>query len=100
LFFFYIVFVKGWEETVDTAVNYALRTVLARSKNLDLGSTSNTIGNSTTDIDISKLKKRIQTLCERLEKGGSLVSTDRSVSPDCMLDFYSSFLSKIFFFLE
>ncbi|UJR27621.1 hypothetical protein I4U23_008902 [Adineta vaga] len=77
---------QGWEETVDAAVNYALRTVLARSKNTDLGTTSNTIGNSTANMDISRLKKRIQTLCERLEKGGSLVSsssiTDRSNSPD------------------
>jgi hypothetical protein len=49
----------------------------------------NSIGNSTTNMDINKLKKRIQTLCERLEKGGSLVSSnsavDRSDSPDCML---------------
>jgi len=70
------------------AVNYALRTTLARSKSADLGSTSNSIGNSTENIDINKLKKRIQTLCERLEKGGSLVSAnsaiDRSDSPDCM----------------
>lgn len=39
-------------------------------------------------MDINKLKKRIQTLCERLEKGGSLVSTnsikDRIDSPDCI----------------
>ncbi|CAF0861236.1 unnamed protein product [Rotaria sordida] len=77
---------QGWEETVDLAVNYALRTVLARSKSADLGSIPNSIGNSTINIDINKLKKRIQTLCERLEKGGSLVSsnptTDRSLSPD------------------
>jgi hypothetical protein len=73
---------------VDIAVNYALRTTLARAKSMDLGSTSNSIGNSTANIDINKLKKRIQTLCERLEKGGSLVSDDsvinRSNSPDCM----------------
>ncbi|CAF1140201.1 unnamed protein product [Adineta steineri] len=77
---------QGWEETVDAAVNYALRTVLSRSKTIDMGTTSNTIGNSTINIDINKLKKRIQTLCERLEKGGSLVSsnsaTDRSHSPE------------------
>ncbi|CAF3401143.1 unnamed protein product [Rotaria sp. Silwood1] len=46
----------GWEETVDLAVNYALRTVLSRSKSADL------------------------------EKAGSLVSSnpiiDRSLSPD------------------
>ncbi|CAF4613890.1 unnamed protein product, partial [Rotaria sp. Silwood2] len=76
----------GWEETVDLAVNYALRTVLSRSKSTDIGSLPNAIGNSTANIDINKLKKRLQTLCERLEKGGSLVSsnstTDRSLSPD------------------
>ncbi|CAF4913593.1 unnamed protein product, partial [Rotaria sp. Silwood1] len=47
---------QGWEETVDLAVNYALRTVLTRSKSADL------------------------------EKAGSLVSSnpiiDRSLSPD------------------
>ncbi|CAF2420164.1 unnamed protein product [Rotaria sp. Silwood2] len=77
---------QGWEETVDLAVNYALRTVLSRSKSTDIGSLPNAIGNSTANIDINKLKKRLQTLCERLEKGGSLVSsnstTDRSLSPD------------------
>ena len=67
--------IQGWEETVDASVNYVLRTVLARSKNTDLGTTPNTIGNSTANLDISRLKKRIQTLCERLEKGGSLVSS-------------------------
>jgi len=71
---------QGWEETVESAVCYALRTVLARSKSGDLGTTSNTIGNSTANMDISRLKKRIQTLCERLEKGGSLVSSDLSES--------------------
>lgn len=73
---------------MDTAVNYALRTVLARSKSADLGSMPNSVGNSTANIDIHKLKKRIQTLCERLEKGGSLVSAstgrERNSSPDCM----------------
>jgi hypothetical protein len=51
-----------------------------------MGTTPNSIGNSTINVDINKLKKRIQTLCERLEKGGSLVSsnsvTARSISPD------------------
>lgn len=71
---------------MESAVNYALRTVLARSKSNDFGSTSNTIGNSTVNMDVSRLKKRIQTLCERLEKGGSLVSSEsygnRSDSPE------------------
>lgn len=68
---------------------YALRTVLARSKSADLGSLPNSIGNSTANVDIHKLKKRIQTLCERLEKGASLVSSgstiERNPSPDGML---------------
>jgi hypothetical protein len=54
------------------------------------------VGNSTKDIDIHKLKKRIQTLCERLEKGGSLISSntvlDRSDSPDCKLNFNMEFI--------
>ncbi|CAF2035963.1 unnamed protein product [Rotaria magnacalcarata] len=77
---------QGWEETVDAAVNYALRTVLARSKSTEPGSMPSTIGNSTATMDINKLKKRIQTLCERLEKGGSLVSSssirETNFSPD------------------
>lgn len=40
-------------------------------------------------MDISRLKKRIQTLCERMEKGGSLVSSDsysdRGNSTECSL---------------
>ncbi|CAF4439573.1 unnamed protein product, partial [Rotaria magnacalcarata] len=76
----------GWEETVDAAVNYALRTVLARSKSTEPGSMPSTIGNSAATMDINKLKKRIQTLCERLEKGGSLVSSssirETNFSPD------------------
>ena len=56
----------------------------------------NSVGNSTKDVDINRLKKRIQTLCERLEKGGSLVSSnavvDRSDSPDCMLNFNMEFI--------
>ena len=80
---------QGWEETVESAVCYALRTSLARSKSSDLGTSSNTIGNSTANMDISRLKKRIQTLCERLEKGGSLVASDsysdRANSTDCTL---------------
>jgi len=68
------------------AINYALRTTLSKSKNVDLGSSSSTFGNSTANIDINKLKKRIQTLCERLEKGGSLMASslsyDRADSPD------------------
>lgn len=77
---------QGWEETVDMAINYVLRTTLSKSKSMDLGSSSNTFGNSTANIDVNKLKKRIQTLCERLEKGGSLVASslshDRADSPD------------------
>ena len=84
----FVIICQGWEETVDMAVNYALRTVLARSKSTDLGSIPNRIGNSTANIDINKLKKRIQTLCERIEKVGSLDSSnsiiDRSNSSDCM----------------
>jgi len=81
-----LLFNQGWEETVDMAINYALRTTLSKSKNVDLGSSSSTFGNSTANIDINKLKKRIQTLCERLEKGGSLMASslsyDRADSPD------------------
>ena len=70
---------------MDAAVNYALRTVLARSKNIDVGSTPTAIGNATANMDVGKLKKRIQALCERLEKGGSLTSSgstsDRDQSP-------------------
>jgi len=67
-----------------------------------LGSTPSTIGNSTINIDINKLKKRIQTLCERLEKGGSLVSSTpaaiiRHNSPDCMLISKDFILYKSFF---
>lgn len=48
------------------------------------------MSNSTSSIDLSRLKKRIRMVCERLEKGGSLTSSnssdDRDSSHDCKIN--------------
>ncbi|NWU89725.1 PTHB1 protein, partial [Upupa epops] len=64
----------GWEETVDAAVSYLLKTCLSKSSKeqaLTLGS------ELSMPKDTNRLKKNITLLCDRLAKGGRLsFSTD------------------------
>uniref|UniRef100_A0A8C6I3A8 Bardet-Biedl syndrome 9 n=1 Tax=Mus spicilegus TaxID=10103 RepID=A0A8C6I3A8_MUSSI len=72
----------GWEETVDAAVAYLLKTCLSKSSKeqaLNLSSQLN------IPKDTSRLKKHITLLCDRLAKGGRLcVSTD-AAAPQAMV---------------
>uniref|UniRef100_A0A8B9QXE4 Bardet-Biedl syndrome 9 n=1 Tax=Apteryx owenii TaxID=8824 RepID=A0A8B9QXE4_APTOW len=59
----------GWEETVDAAISYLLRTCLSKnSKEQALTLTSELC----IPKDTSRLKKHITLLCDRLAKGGRL----------------------------
>ncbi|XP_019393993.1 PREDICTED: protein PTHB1 isoform X3 [Crocodylus porosus] len=59
----------GWEETVDAAISYLLRTCLSKSsKEQALTLTSQL----SMPKDTSRLKKHITLLCDRLAKGGCL----------------------------
>ncbi|KYO43240.1 protein PTHB1 isoform A [Alligator mississippiensis] len=59
----------GWEETVDAAISYLLRTCLSKSsKEQALTLTSQL----SIPKDTSRLKKHITLLCDRLAKGGRL----------------------------
>ncbi|NXA33323.1 PTHB1 protein, partial [Eudromia elegans] len=66
----------GWEETVDAAISYLLRTCLSKSsKDQALTLTSELC----IPKDTSRLKKHITLLCDRLAKGGRLsLSTETS----------------------
>ncbi|NP_001347187.1 protein PTHB1 isoform X2 [Mus musculus] len=72
----------GWEETVDAAIAYLLKTCLSKSSKeqaLNLSSQLN------IPKDTSRLKKHITLLCDRLAKGGRLcVSTD-AAAPQAMV---------------
>ncbi|XP_021028984.1 protein PTHB1 isoform X2 [Mus caroli] len=72
----------GWEETVDAAITYLLKTCLSKSSKeqaLNLSSQLN------IPKDTSRLKKHITLLCDRLAKGGRLcVSTD-AAAPQAMV---------------
>ncbi|XP_067147371.1 protein PTHB1 isoform X3 [Apteryx mantelli] len=62
-------FREGWEETVDAAISYLLRTCLSKnSKEQALTLTSELC----IPKDTSRLKKHITLLCDRLAKGGRL----------------------------
>jgi Bardet-Biedl syndrome 9 protein len=73
---------QGWEETVDAAIAYLLKTCLSKSSKeqaLNLSSQLN------IPKDTSRLKKHITLLCDRLAKGGRLcVSTD-AAAPQAMV---------------
>ncbi|CAF0858759.1 unnamed protein product [Didymodactylos carnosus] len=73
---------QGWEEYVDASLTFALRTMLSRSSTKGdlIPASSATFNNSTLNIDVTKLKKRIQMFCDRLEKGASLTSNSSSVT--------------------
>ncbi|XP_032563572.1 protein PTHB1 isoform X1 [Chiroxiphia lanceolata] len=64
----------GWEETVDAAVSYLLRTCLSKSSKEQALTLSNQL---CMPKDTSRLKKNITLFCDRLAKGGRLsLSTD------------------------
>ena len=59
---------QGWEESVDAAMTHLLRTALAKNAK-DSASVPQPL---VTLTDISKLKKHITIVCDRLEKGATL----------------------------
>ncbi|KAM7072287.1 protein PTHB1 isoform 5-T5 [Acridotheres tristis] len=64
----------GWEETVDAAVSYLLRTCLSKSSKEQALTLSSQLS---MPKDTSRLKKNITLFCDRLAKGGRLsLSTD------------------------
>ncbi|XP_027748003.1 protein PTHB1 isoform X2 [Empidonax traillii] len=64
----------GWEETVDAAVSYLLRTCLSKSSKEQALTLSSQL---CMPKDTSRLKKNITLFCDRLAKGGRLsFSTD------------------------
>ncbi|NXX82031.1 PTHB1 protein, partial [Urocolius indicus] len=73
----------GWEETVDAAVSYLLRTCLSKSsKEQALTLTSQLC----MPKDTSRLKKNITIFCDRLAKGGRLsLSTDSATQQAAVL---------------
>lgn len=65
---------QGWEETVDAAVSYLLRTCLSKSSKEQALTLSSQLS---MPKDTSRLKKNITLFCDRLAKGGRLsLSTD------------------------
>ncbi|XP_036897057.1 protein PTHB1 isoform X1 [Sturnira hondurensis] len=73
----------GWEETVDAAISYLLKTCLSKSSKeqaLNLGS------QLTKPKDTGRLKKHITLLCDRLAKGGRLcLSADMAAPPTMVM---------------
>ncbi|NWQ78369.1 PTHB1 protein, partial [Columbina picui] len=64
----------GWEEAVDAAISYLLRTCLSKSSKEQAMNLSNEL---CMPKDTSRLKKNITLFCDRLAKGGRLtLSTD------------------------
>ncbi|NXY41179.1 PTHB1 protein, partial [Ceuthmochares aereus] len=64
----------GWEETVDAAISYLLRTCLSKSSKEQALTLSTELS---MPKDTSRLKKNITVFCDRLAKGGRLsLSTD------------------------
>ncbi|NXG69651.1 PTHB1 protein, partial [Baryphthengus martii] len=59
----------GWEETVDAAVSYLLRTCLSKSSKEQALTLSSPL---CMPKDTSRLKKNITLFCDRLAKGGRL----------------------------
>nr|XP_032806924.1 protein PTHB1 isoform X1 [Petromyzon marinus]XP_032806925.1 protein PTHB1 isoform X1 [Petromyzon marinus] len=70
----------GWEESVDTALSYLLRTCLAKSgKDQALTPGGGTL---VAPRDTARLKKHLALLCERLGKGGRLLLSATAASSD------------------
>lgn len=59
----------GWEELTESAVTHLLRTALSKNSSRD----ASTIPQPLAPLsDTGKLKKHLQTVCDRLAKGGTL----------------------------
>ncbi|XP_055660111.1 protein PTHB1 isoform X5 [Falco peregrinus] len=72
----------GWEETVDAAISYLLRTCLSKSSKeqaLTLGS------QLCMPKDTSRLKKNITLFCDRLAKGGRLSLSTESATQQAVV---------------
>uniref|UniRef100_A0A8C3KFU1 Bardet-Biedl syndrome 9 n=1 Tax=Calidris pygmaea TaxID=425635 RepID=A0A8C3KFU1_9CHAR len=84
----------GWEEAVDAAISYLLRTCLSKSSKEQALSLSSQLS---MPKDTSRLKKNITLFCDRLAKGGRLsFSTDSAAQqPAVMPDSCSTSPIKI-----
>ncbi|PKU44089.1 protein hypothetical protein [Limosa lapponica baueri] len=90
----------GWEEAVDAAISYLLRTCLSKSSKEQALNLSSQL---CMPKDTSRLKKNITLFCDRLAKGGRLsFSTDSAaqqpaVVPDFgiyQVDYNSAFYNR------
>ncbi|XP_068863678.1 protein PTHB1 isoform X3 [Aphelocoma coerulescens] len=73
----------GWEETVDAAVSYLLRTCLSKSSKEQALTLSSQLS---MPKDTSRLKKNITLFCDRLAKGGRLsLSTDSATQQTAVI---------------
>uniref|UniRef100_A0A8C0BYC6 Bardet-Biedl syndrome 9 n=1 Tax=Buteo japonicus TaxID=224669 RepID=A0A8C0BYC6_9AVES len=87
----------GWEETVDAAISYLLRTCLSKSSKEQALTLSSQL---CMPKDTSRLKKNITLFCDRLAKGGRLsLSTDSAtqqaaVMPDTPADLEAGFFTS------
>ncbi|NWY02205.1 PTHB1 protein, partial [Nothoprocta ornata] len=68
----------GWEETVDAAISYLLRTCLSKSSKEQAMTLTSEL---CIPKDTSRLKKHITLLCERLAKGGRLSLSTETTTP-------------------
>ena len=73
---------QGWEETVDAAVSYLLKTCLSKSSKEQALSLSSQL---TKPKDTGRLKKHITLLCDRLAKGGRLCLSADAAAPPTMV---------------
>ncbi|NXL32338.1 PTHB1 protein, partial [Glaucidium brasilianum] len=67
----------GWEETVDAAISYLLRTCLSKSSKEQALTLSSQL---CMPKDTSRLKKNITLFCDRLAKGGRLSLSTESAT--------------------
>ncbi|KAM6104586.1 protein PTHB1 isoform 2-T2 [Theristicus caerulescens] len=73
----------GWEETVDAAISYLLRTCLSKSSKEQALTLSSQL---CMPKDTSRLKKNITLFCDRLAKGGRLsLSTDSATQQTAVM---------------
>uniref|UniRef100_A0A8C3KDU8 Bardet-Biedl syndrome 9 n=1 Tax=Calidris pygmaea TaxID=425635 RepID=A0A8C3KDU8_9CHAR len=73
----------GWEEAVDAAISYLLRTCLSKSSKEQALSLSSQLS---MPKDTSRLKKNITLFCDRLAKGGRLsFSTDSAAQQPAVM---------------
>ncbi|KAF6085390.1 Bardet-Biedl syndrome 9 [Phyllostomus discolor] len=73
---------QGWEETVDAAVSYLLKTCLSKSSKEQALNLSSQL---TKPKDTGRLKKHITLLCDRLAKGGRLCLSVDAAAPPTMV---------------